>query len=252
MISMRDYDPELMAALAEGTLDPKEAAALEREIADNPEASAELAFQRQALQAIAGAGRPALSPAESLALRAAVAAAVHLEPATVPPAATRRRFHWMPAAVAAAALAAVIAIVPLLNALSIGHGDAAGITVAAVSSTADDAEPYAATGSSDSARNLGSESALAGEAATVPPAVAKALSSLVGDPAALLASVDPQLTLCSVEAAAYFPAGVLPRVALVPVDAAQAVAWFSSADGTAIDRLVLLDPVTCSVIAQYP
>jgi hypothetical protein len=252
MISMRDYDPELIAALAEGILDPQEAAALEREIAGDPTAFAELTLQRRALRAIADAERPVLSHSESLALRAAVSAAVNLEPGTVSPAAGRRRLRWMPVAATAVALAAVIAVVPLLNVLSIGRGVETDMTVAAASTSADQVESYAATGPADSARSLGVEPGVAGESATVAPAAAKALSSLVSDPTALLASADPQLTLCAVEAAANFPAGAVPRAALVPVAAAQAVAWFDSADGVTIDRLVLLDPVTCLVVVQYP
>ena len=91
---MAKYDPDRIAALAAGSLDPAEAAALEAEIAADPRAAAELAAQRLALDAIRRAPAPVLSADERTELRRAVAAALHLEDFR---AARRGRHHPPPA-----------------------------------------------------------------------------------------------------------------------------------------------------------
>ena len=84
---MSKYDPDRIAALAAGSLDPAEAAAFEAEIAADPRATAELAAQRLALGAIRRSPAPVLSADERAELRRAVAAALHLEesPRSPPP-----------------------------------------------------------------------------------------------------------------------------------------------------------------------
>ncbi len=123
---MAKYDPDRIAALAAGLLEPAEAAALEKEIAADPRAAAELAAQRLALEALRRAPAPVLSAEERTELRRAVAAALNLEEA--PAAAvvsSRRRVPWRPLAVAAAALAVVAAVVPLVGLLSVGDDQTA-------------------------------------------------------------------------------------------------------------------------------
>ncbi len=117
---MPRYDPETIAALAEGRLDPEEAAALEREIAADPVASADLAAQRLALEALAAAPPTELTPSERTELRAAVADAIGIvapDPMAEP---RRRTAPWASLGIAAAALAALVAIVPVVGLLSTG------------------------------------------------------------------------------------------------------------------------------------
>ncbi len=117
---MPRYDPETIAALAEGRLEPEEAAALEREIAADPVASADLAAQRLALEALAAAPPAELTPSERTELRAAVADALGIvasDPIGEP---RRRTAPWASLGIAAAALAALVAIVPVVGLLSTG------------------------------------------------------------------------------------------------------------------------------------
>ena len=135
---MAKYDPDRIAALAAGALDPAEAAVLEAEIAADPRAAAELAAQRLALEAIHRAPAPLLSAAERTDLRRAVAAALHLEDSAQPAAAalaSRRRVPWRPLAVAAAALTALVAAVPLFGLLSVGDDEASQTTIALSATT---------------------------------------------------------------------------------------------------------------------
>ena len=79
---MRRYDPDVIAALAEGRMDPDEAAELEREIAADPIASAELEAHRSALAFMQEFEAPTLSESERSDLRSTVAAAIGIsEPA---------------------------------------------------------------------------------------------------------------------------------------------------------------------------
>ncbi len=115
---MPRHDRDAIAALAEGRLDPDEAAALEREIAADPIAAAELAAHRIALDALSGAPRPELSVEERSTLRAAVADALGVaapEPGTAQPV---RRVPWGSLGIAAAALLGLVAIVPVVGLLS--------------------------------------------------------------------------------------------------------------------------------------
>jgi len=127
---MTRYDPEIIAALAEGRLDPQEAEALERAIAADPVASADLAAQRTALEAMRDEPAPMLTTAERSDLRRRIAAELGLTPAEAP-APAPRRIAWGSIAVAAAALVGVIAIVPVVGLLTTsGDGDAAAVSLA--------------------------------------------------------------------------------------------------------------------------
>lgn len=128
---MPRYDPDVIAALAEGLLDPEEAATVEREIAADPAAATQLAELRIALEATAEAARPELTMSERSDLRAAVADALGITtPEVVAPA--PRRIPWGPLGIAAAALAGLIAVVPVVGLLSTGGADdAATLNLAA-------------------------------------------------------------------------------------------------------------------------
>lgn len=128
---MRRFDPDLIAALAEGFLGPDEAAAVERDIAADPAASAELAAQRAALSFLGSVEAPQLTASERTALSASVAAALGLD---APDAVTHhapRRIPWGSLGIAAAALAGLVAIVPVVGLLSTGGSDAGSLDLAA-------------------------------------------------------------------------------------------------------------------------
>ena len=123
---MHRFDPELVAALAEGTLEAAEAGALEAQIAADPAALADLAKQRAALAAIRTAGSPRLEDLERTTLRAAIAEQLGLAAADSPAAAPTRRVAWGAIAVAASALVAIVAFAPVVGLLSTGGSDDAG------------------------------------------------------------------------------------------------------------------------------
>ncbi len=129
---MPRYDPDVIAALAEGRLEPKEAAAVEREIAADPVAATQLAELRIALEAAAEAARPELTVAERSDLRAAVADALGIATPEAVAHALPRRIPWSSLGIAAAALAGLIAVVPVVGLLSTGGADnAASLDLAA-------------------------------------------------------------------------------------------------------------------------
>jgi len=132
---MGRYDPDVIAALAEGRLEPDEAVRLEREIAADPAASAELEAQRTALSFLADASPAHLSPAERTDLHSAVGAALGItaESETVEATSTRR-VPWGSLGIAAAALAGLVAVVPVVGLLST-DGDDASFDLAAEAPT---------------------------------------------------------------------------------------------------------------------
>jgi len=127
---MPEFDADAIAALAEGRLSPEQARELERAVASEPEAAADLAAQRAALAAISAAPAPTLSPEERSGLRAAVADAVGMSGAQDRAAAPSRRVPWGAIGIAAAALVALVAVVPLADLLT-SSGDSSGVTTAA-------------------------------------------------------------------------------------------------------------------------
>ena len=130
---MPRFDPDTIAALAEGRLDAEGAGELEIAIAANPAASAELAAHRRALDAARSAQPPTLSAAERTMLRATVAAALGGEAAALAPAKIKRRHvPWAAISVAAAAFAALVAIAPLAHLLSAGEESASAPTLGAL------------------------------------------------------------------------------------------------------------------------
>lgn len=268
---MAKYDPDRIAALAAGALDPAEAAVLEAAIAADPRAAAELAAQRLALEAIRCAPAPLLSEAERTELRRAVAAALHLEDSAQPAAvalASRRRVPWRPLAVAAAALTALIAAVPLFGLLSVGDDEAAMTTIALSAttesqdfSTATQAgEELGAEGVPGDATMLGTLTTAAATTTTsgAPTlrersAADKAIGSLLADPARLFAPAADGAIACLDEARILLQAPDPSGLRLDPAEGGrEMVIWFLSSDGATADDLVAFDAATCELLAVYP
>lgn len=146
---MHRYDPEIIAALADGSLDPTRAAELEVQIAADPAASAELAQQRAALSAIHSVAHPRLTDDERTMLRASIARQLHLETAPVVQGAPRRKVAWGALGVAAATLVALVAAVPIAGLLTTGGDDGGDLTLAEAVTTfavADETGADGATG----------------------------------------------------------------------------------------------------------
>ncbi len=139
---MTDFDHELIAALAEGTLPADEAADLEARIGADPAASAELEAQRVALAAIAAAPAPQLDDLERMRLHRSVAAELDLvlpQPAASP---RRRRWsvNWSALATAAAVLLGVALAAPLLSLLNTSDDAGDSTTTVAAAADAGDAD----------------------------------------------------------------------------------------------------------------
>jgi len=268
---MAKYDPDRIAALAAGALDPAEAAVLEAEIAADPRAAADLAAQRLALDAVRSAPAPLLSATERTELRQAVAAALHLDDSAEPVAATalasRRRVPWRPLAVAAAALTALVAAVPLFGLLSVGD-DETNVTNVAVSYTTDLQEvapaggDYSLTLSGERDGTVLETSTTAAATTTAPPATLqtrerldadKTVESLVADPALLFAPSADGATPCLDEARLLLQDADPVGLHLTPAEGGpDLVVWFLSSDGATVADLVAFDPATCELLAAYP
>ena len=251
---MAKYDPDRIAELAAGLLEPAEATALEQEIAADPRAAAELAAQRLALEALRRAPAPVLSAEERTELRRAVASALNLEEApTAAVVSSRRRVPWRPLAVAAAALVIVAAVVPLVGLLSVGEDQTAMTTQAgsAVSPR---------TGEEDGDAGLLNES-LPGTTVTstsdstvamtytaIPPMI----EGLLADPAALIAEADTDFSTCRAEAEDLLGKAGNPAGAAVPWESGEVVVWFVSVDGATVQSLAVFDPAGCLLLASPP
>jgi hypothetical protein len=270
---MAKYDPDRIAALASGALDPAEAAVLEAEIAADPRAAAELATQRLALEAVHRAPAPLLSDAERTELRRAVAAALHLEDSAQPAAAalaSRRRVPWRPLAVAAAALTALVAAVPLFGLLSVGDNEAAPTTIALSATTesqdfatagAEDPDTLGEEGGPGDAAILGTAATTTAAATTLPPQnltremiyAGETVESLLADPARLFAIEADGAVACLDEARILLQAADPAGLRLDPAEGGRAmVIWFLSSDGATVEDLVALDAETCELLAVYP
>ncbi len=118
---MHDHDLEVIAAVAEGTLDAESARSAETRINACDECRTELQAQRTALATLRAAAPPGLSEMESARLRRAVRAAVGLE--EQPARSQRKLVPWAGLAAAAAALIALVIAGPLLGLLSTGGGE---------------------------------------------------------------------------------------------------------------------------------
>jgi hypothetical protein len=118
---MHRHDDDIIAALAEGSIEPDRAAEVEATVLADPEAASALRAQREAIEAARAAGPVLMSAAERSALRGRVADRLGLEaahPAAATPGRARRRLAAI--AVSATALIAVLAITPLVGMLSTG------------------------------------------------------------------------------------------------------------------------------------
>ncbi|OFW52877.1 MAG: hypothetical protein A2V75_07815 [Actinobacteria bacterium RBG_16_70_17] len=249
---MAKYDPDRIAELAAGLLEPVEAAALEQEIAADPRAAAELAAQRLALEALRRAPAPVLSAEERTELRRAVAAALNLEEA--PAAAvvsSRRRVPWRPLAVAAAALAIVAAVVPLAGLLSVGE-DQTAMTGQAES----DVNPRIAE---EEAADEWTNDSLVGDAGTLGVEfgaamayTAQAIDELLADPADLIAAADTDFSTCRAEAEDLLGKAWDPAGAALPWEPGEVVVWFVLGDGATVQSLAVFDPAGCVLLASRP
>ena len=280
---MPRHGPELIAALAEGTLDPEVAARLEREIAADPRSAAELAAQRAALEALRMAPPPELSALERASLHEAVAAAVHLERTTTASApATRRRVPWGPIAVAAASLAGLLVAVPLIGLLSVGGGDDATTeTVALATTEAADRDENPAP---EAAPSLAEESLVAtaddaeGAAGGVEFAAETTTTVIAMDPGTTAAPATTTLRrrLDGETALAEFLAGLQEpaeldaleeecspeaaklltdspgRAVRIFLEAGEAIVWFTSAEDGTVTRALVFDPADCLLLAEGP
>jgi hypothetical protein len=267
---MNSFDPELVAALADGTLEATEAAALEARIAADPAASADLADQRAALAAIRGAGAPLLSDHERVFLRATVAAQLGLSPDAAPVAvsARRRRPAWGAIAVAASTLVAVAAFAPMLGQLLDRETDNGGpLSAEAVTTLAEQDDfgtPLLGT-PNPTALPEASDATVAGaadgfattdpvvaatERALNQPTVADDLALLKGDPVALAQLEQPvgPATACLTEAA-----GLLGTADLTTFEYLTYVVFrLPAPDGVGPGTLVAFDPADCTTPIAVP
>jgi hypothetical protein len=201
---MPRYDPDVIAALAEGRLEPKEAATVEREIAADPVAATQLAELRIALEAAAEAARPELTIAERSDLRTAVADALGIATPEAVAQSLPRRIPWSSLGIAAAALASLIAVVPVVGLLSTGGADdAASLDLAAEavattaaaqlerSAAADETGLVVAAAEADDAPTIddasGSDAPEFGSSSTLPAATTQAANSSEGSTATTVA-----------------------------------------------------------------
>lgn len=158
---MSDLNPALIAALAEGSLPPAEAARVAELIAADPAAQRELELQRRALAALRGAARPVLTTFERARLRNAVAPAAPA-PARSSPVARR----WPRLAFAAVLLLVVAVAAPLIRSLSRSGNEtttAPALTLPAAGP--EDADMRQATVPEEAAAPQTSEAAFADDAA---------------------------------------------------------------------------------------
>jgi hypothetical protein len=245
---MTRFDPETIAALAEGRLEAADAAELERELGADPEAAAELAAQRKALEALGRLPAASLRDDERTRLRSSVADALGLAPAPAPaPQPPRRRIPWPTVAVAAASLVAIVAIVPATGLLSTG-GDDGDTQATAVAGEAPEAElreeafeapdafpgddeagdRAAAAGEAEDGTLATTTTAAAADLQALPPGVDPALAALLEDPDALAANADGSLTRCRSEAVELIGEDDGAELIATPVvlaDGSEAVVW---------------------------
>jgi hypothetical protein len=274
---MTYFDPELIAALAEGRLPPAEAAALEREIGADPAAASELAAQRRALHAITALAPATLSDPERQRLRSSVAAELGLdtapEPLSTRPRRTRR-IPWPAVAVAAASLVAIVAVVPGLGLLSTDDGDSSATFVLAdeAADTTDlrasqEGAPEPGDGGQVGAgvpdNGADTDAALESEAATTTAAAAlptddetlrdldPGLRRLLDEPSLLLEfETPPDPAPCAGEALQILGAATSADLGAVVVpltDGAGSIVWFLSADGT-IRSAAAFSPADCTLL----
>lgn len=262
-------DHDLIAALAEGRLDPREAQDAERSIAADPEAAEVLAAHRRALSAL-GALQPAtLTETERDQLRNSVAGAVGLD--LTPEPVVRRRAPWAAISVAAATLAALVAVVPLAGLLT-GSGDSTADTlgVAEVDDTArtqsgsivgeSDLESAPAQDSLDGAEvsttAAATVSAPAGEEARVPDELSTWIATFAESPSspdledAVFEATEETGCVSQAEELLDTGEGPLLVVELLYSDG-QALIFFTTVEDM-VATLAAFSPTDCSLLATIP
>jgi hypothetical protein len=270
---MHSHDLDLIAALAEGTLEANAAASAEAEINACARCSADLAGHRTALAAIASATPLALTEHEASTLRAAVADAIGLAAVAASSPPPKRRIPWGAIALAGASLAAIVAAVPLLGLLSTsGDGDTATDIVAATLEPEPEHRLEAVEGSPGDDFDAAPEPAEAvdeGVAAaptttTTPTttiaaeeiAAGRDLMALWESPGDLETTLEDQSTIeRDAQACADAALEILgPDMKFVagPVMYAEmpVVAFMADVEGT--DRLVAFNPDDCSLVLVLP
>jgi len=267
-------DHDLIAALAEGRLEPREAEEAERAIAADPEATAVLAAHRSALGAI-GALQPAtLTGSERSDLRTRVAAEVGLDLSPQPVA--RRRAPWAAISIAAATLAALVAIVPITGLLT-DPGDSTAETLG-VAEVDDAARTSSQDGQAPGEYDLGADAVTESDGTGDPVSTTEAaaiVSAPVGEEARGAAeelsswistfAEDPsspemddavfeatEATGCVSEARIALDAREEPLLVVeLQYGDGQALIFFTTADDM-VASLVAFSPGDCSVLATLP
>jgi hypothetical protein len=271
---MHEHDPDLVAALAEGSLSPADARTAETEIVACPRCAADLSSQRTAIEALRSLPGLHLAETERTNLRAAVADAINLDleadPAPRARQRQRRSIPWPSVAVAALSVLAVVAIVPLVGTLTTsGSGDDAASVELALTTTVTETKTAPAEEAPRAAEEaLPADGSSLTQEATAPPLEAAADSSaeaggapvervgetdlraLLDEPADLLASAEDLPGPCDEVVAREFFED-LDAVLVTPVPELGAIAYLVTADGASIDRIVVLDPDTCEALASF-
>ena len=239
---MHEHDADLVAALAEGTLPPADSRVAEAAITGCPRCAADLSAQRTAVTALRSLQGERLHGSERTALRAAVAGAINLDLEAETEAPKRKRARraipWPSVAVAALSVLAVVAIVPLVGTLTTSGSDDDAATAELALTT------------------VVTETDTASAAAAVPEAGGTALEriadsdlrDLLEDPAALLAVAEPPPGPCDAVAEEFF-AG-LDGVLVGQLPEFGAVGYFTTGDGSSVDRIVVVDPDTCETLSS--
>jgi hypothetical protein len=275
---MTGFDPDRIAALADGSLDPAEAEAFERAVAADPGAAAELASQRLALAALREAPQVLMSTDERTRLRAAVAAEIGIvrdtaaEPGRSP---GRRRIPWPGIAVAAASLVAIVAVVPSIGLFTSDDDTSTAETFVLADEARDLDLPAPAATEADGALQTEEASPLEPadeemlEAGAAPTTVAAtttiaaafrdetvaaeidpALKRILDDPTILAPAADDSLIECRDEAVALLgedSAEYLAAAVQALDGGGEAIVWFVPSDDGP-PALVAFSPDDCTLL----
>lgn len=281
---MHSHDPDIVAALAEGNLSPTEERAAIAGIDDCARCSTDLTSQRFALEAIRSAETPALTPEESTQLRASIAEAIGL-PAPTPEAERRkRRIPWPAISIAAASLAAIVAVVPVMGLLNTSADDSGGDAVAAIESvtsmaTLEVGDEFSARDGLDAAAPPGTEELSVAEVApsqtepgggddTVSSAAPATTVNAYGATAKMLTIDDLQLLItdrvrigtldlsydeeCTGIATEHLNGEVFQPAGDIDVAGVGGKAFVIVSDDGVIERAVVLSISDCSVLFTTP
>lgn len=265
---MPDYDHDLIASLAEGRLEPEQAAALERAISTDPAASAELAAHRRALGAVRAAPIALLTDEERARIRLGVATAIGLDPESQAAQAGRRRVPWAAISIAAATLAALIAVVPLTGLLTSNRVDPSAVSLGLdeadddASRNSQETAPAAPMGGAEvtdapfgDGQGVVATTATAGDpelTAAEEQSVERRLVAFAEDPESEAAFAPTEETGCVVEARALIAAdGSALMVIELTIGDQQALVFFTTVDD-AVSAIAAYSPTDCSLLASLP